>query len=323
MESPDPTVESAPRPGAQPEAPRAEPARTPPAPGPAALGPAAPGPSALESATLDPEVLARLVVQFREFRLSIERMGPQLPKREDTPFLYLQLEDALKRLAGTIHGLGTSPLGADPRPAYPAAPAKQERRGLLDRFLRRRKEVEEPPKEVPQGVDLQGTSWTIPVSELLSFLSLSHKSGALWIHTPHETFMLEMRAGRLVHATSDRTPPGMRIGDFLADMGRIPRAEVDSLVAAAQEAKETLGAYLVRTGKITAETLQEALGIQVQSLFHRLLSSENAVYRFQEGLNHSGTGDIQLNVTSLLLESARFHDDRSRAAPTPGEAAAA
>jgi hypothetical protein len=314
MESPHPTVESAPRPGGPPEAPRAEPNRT----------AAAPAPSALESASLDPEVLARLVVQFREFRLSIERMAPQLPKREETPFLYLQLEDALKRLAGSIHALGTSPLGAGAaRPAPLAAPAKAERRGLFGRFLRRRKEVEEPPKETPEGVDLQGTSWTIPVSELLSFLSLSHKSGVLWIHTPHETFMLEMRAGRLAQATSDRTPPGMRIGDFLVEMGRIPRAEVDALVAAAQDAKETLGAYLVRTGRITAETLQEALGIQVQSLFHRLLSSENAVYRFQEGLNHSGTGDIQLNVTSLLLESARFHDEGSRAASKPGEAAAA
>jgi hypothetical protein len=317
METPHQATESDPAPVIAPEStPRAE------SPAPAASR------SALDSTTLDPEVLARLVVQVREFRLSLERIAPQLPPREDTPFLYKQLEDALSRLVGTIHGLGTSPLGSPPAHAEPAstAPAKSERRGLLGLFTRRKKETPEPtPPSQPadgQGVDLQGTSWTIPVPELLSFLSLSHKTGMLWIHTPQETFMLEMRGGRLVKATSDRTPPGLRIGDFLAGMGRIPREDVDGLVRAAQEAKEPLGAHLVRIGRISAQELQEALGIQVQSLFHRLITSENAVYRFQEGHNVSVGSDIELNVTSLLLESARFHDERS-APQSPADAAAA
>ncbi len=274
--------------------------------------PAAPR-AAPSAPALDPEVLARLVVQFREFRLSLERLAPQLPRREEAPFLYKQLEDAFSRLGATIHALGTNATDAsrEALPSLPIAPAKAERRGILGRLLRRRKDAGEAPapKDEVKNVDLQGTSWTIPVSELLSFLALSHKTGALWIHTPQETFMVEMRAGRLVHATSDCTPEGGRLGDILVALGKIQANEVQPCVAEARQTNEAFGAHLVRMGRISAQELREALGIQVQSLFHRLITSENAVYRFQEGLNVSENRDLELNVTSLLLESARFHDE--------------
>ncbi len=272
-------------------------------------------PDVLPELVVDPEILARLVVQCREFRLVIERHALHLPRRDQTPFLYRQLDEAANRLLATIHSCGTNesftPAQADVPAAAPAP--GHERRGFLGRLLRRRRNTPTAaaPQEAPRAVvDLQGTSWTIPVPELLSFLSISRKTGVLWIHTPEETFMLEIRNGALVHATSDRTPKGMRLGDLLVGSGVLQQEQVEPLVDAARAAQESLGSYLLRIGRISTDQLCKGLSTQVQNLFHRLITSENSVYRFQEGLVGSRK-DLDLNITSLLLESARFHDERS------------
>ncbi len=280
--------------------------------------PSKPAASALlqSEVAIDPETLARLVVQCREFRLVVERHALHLPQRDQAPFLYRQLDEAANRLLATIQALGTnesfSPAGTDAPLAAPLP--SNERRGFLGRLLRRRRETPAataPQKETSRAVDLQGTSWTIPVPELLSFLSISRKTGVLWIHTTQETFMLEIKNGALVHATSDQTPEGMRLGDLLVGSGVLEQDQVEPLVDAARAAQESLGSYLLKIGRITTDQLAKGLSTQIQNLFHRLLTSENAVYRFQDGLDIGSRKDLDLNITSLLLESARFHDERS------------
>src|SRR5206468_7926676 len=54
--------------------------------------------------------------------------------------------------------------------------------------------------------------------------------------------------------------------------------------------------------------------VQVQQLFHRLMDAENALYRFQEGAQLLRSYGLEVNITQLLLESARKKDEeRERA----------
>jgi len=262
------------------------------------------------SSSVDPEVLARLVVQCRELRLSVEQVADRFPGRQDTPFLYRQLDEAASRLNETIRALG-SERGHPPaaRLDETADLAARDKRSLFGRLFRKKEAPAAPVKDPSRTADLQGTSWTIPVSELLSFLSISRKTGTLWIHTPRETFLVEMKNGALVHATSDQTPQGMRIGDLLVMSGALPADRVEALVADARAAGVSLGTFLVKHGHVTTEALEAVLSKQVQNLFHRLITSENAVYRFQEGRAGVERNDLKLSVTGLLLESARFHDE--------------
>ena len=46
-------------------------------------------------------------------------------------------------------------------------------------------------------------------------------------------------------------------------------------------------------------------------MFNRLFTAENAIYRFREGARMDQVHDLGLNITQLLLESARFHDEKS------------
>lgn len=242
-----------------------------------------------------PETLARIVLKCRELAAFLDASVPGLPAREETPFLYGQLDDVLQRLQASLRPLQLGDHGGADKGAS---------------FLRRLagKKTREPRKSEPR-YDLQGNAWTIPVTELVGFLSHSGKSGLLWVTSPAETFVLEFARGNLVHATSNAPPVAFRLGEILLSEGLLTPAELAEVIDYAKAADDLLGSYLVRTGRMQHAQLQRALAIQVQQLFHRLMDAENALYRFQEGAQLLRSQSLEVNITQLLLESARIKDE--------------
>jgi hypothetical protein len=257
-----------------------------------------------------PESLARLVLQCRELAAFLDGALATLPAREETPFLYGQLDDVLQRLQASLR-----PLLAGESSAGERSPS----------FLRRLagKKPREPAARREPRYDLQGNAWTIPVTELVGFLSHSGKSGLLWVTSPSETFVLEFARGNLVHATSNAPPVAHRLGEILLAEGLLEAAELAEVIDYAKAADDLLGSYLVRTGRLQHADLQRALAMQVQQLFHRLMDAENALYRFQEGAQLLRSQGLEVNITQLLLESARKKDEERierEGPPTAGEA---
>src|ERR1041385_8914506 len=58
-----------------------------------------------------PEALARVILRCRELAGFLEKALPMLPTRGDTPFLYGQLDDALKRLHTSLRPLVAEEFG--------------------------------------------------------------------------------------------------------------------------------------------------------------------------------------------------------------------
>jgi len=256
-----------------------------------------------EDHPIDPEALARVVLQCREFHAYLEGLEGSLPRREETPFLYRQLDEVADMLRTTLRKLGgdVSILMQDVR-----AP------GFFARLKKSFTRVTSGGMAFEDGqVDLQGTAWTIPTPEVIGFLANSHKTGVLSVHTYRENFMIEINDGCLVHATSDRTPDGLRLGEVLMEMDILDADAVERHVEAAAEVDSPFGTYLLSAEVIDEDELRQALSIQVQSLFHRLIKAENALYRFQEGAQVTAARDLDLNITGLLLESARVSDEES------------
>ncbi len=265
--------------------------------------------------SIDPEALARLVLRCREFKSYLDELAPRLPRREETPFLYGQLDDAARKLHSSIARFAALEEGE-----------RDERGGLL-RLLSTKKRRPQPSTE--PRIDLQGNAWTIPVTELVNFLSHSGKSGVLWVTTSLETFLLEFNRGNLVHATSSATPREFRLGEILLREKLLDATELELKLQNARSADDLLGSFLVRSGRLTPQQLQRALSIQVQELFHRLMDADNAIYRFQDGVQMLRAQELAVNITQLLLESARKKDEQRQArealaspAPSPTPAAA-
>ena len=231
----------------------------------------------------DPEALARLVLRCRQLTGWLQEIGRLLPRREDAPFLYEQLEGA-----GVDLGIALADLG---NPQLP--------------------EAEDPDLDGERAYGLQGTAWTIPVTEMLDFLSHASKTGILYVTTFQETFLLELTDGHLVHATSDSPPDDMRLGEILVAQNVLGRSELEEHVREASEADELLGSYLVDRGFVEHPALQAAMAVQVQALFNRLSKADNAIYRFREGEAREHPQGLQVNIKRLLLESARLQDEQS------------
>ncbi len=248
-------------------------------------------------ASVAPEMLARLVLRCRELSTFLEQALPRLPAREETPFLYGQLDDVLQRLNANLRQLAA----ADSAPSEKGA-------SFLRRLAGKKTREQQPRKSEPR-YDMEGNAWTIPVTELVGFLSHSGKTGLLWVTSSSETFVLEFSRGNLVHATSNAPPVAFRLGEILLSENLLTAPELAEVIDFAKAADDLLGSYLVRTGRLQHSDLQRALAIQVQQLFHRLMDAENALYRFQEGAQMLRSQSLEVNITHLLLESARRKDE--------------
>ena len=256
-----------------------------------------PSPEAVRSpAASSPETLARVVLRCRELAAFLEASRTSLPARGETPFLHGQLHDALQRLQTALQ-----PFQA-PEAAPPEKPA-----GFLSRWAA--KKPREAPKKSEPRYDLEGNAWTIPVTELVNFFSHTGKSGLLWVTSSNETFVLEFERGHLVHATSNAPPVAYRLGEILLREKFLEPDELTALIQSAKAADDLLGNYLVRSGRMKHAELQRALAIQVQQLFHRLMDAESALFRFQEGAQLVRSNSLEVNITQLLLESARKKDE--------------
>lgn len=241
------------------------------------------------------EALARTVVRCRDLTAYLESIVALLPQRGEAPFLYSQLDDVLRRLQASLKPLLSEAQASGEKPV-----------GFLRRLALKRPESR-ARNEV--RYDFEGNAWTIPVTELVGFLSHAGKSGLLWITTPGETFVLEFARGSLVHATSNAPPASLRLGEILLREKLLSAEELTELIEKAKAADELLGGFLVHTGRLGHAELQRAMSIQVQQLFHRLMDAENALFRFQDGAQLIRSHGLEVNITQLLLESARKKDE--------------
>jgi hypothetical protein len=159
---------------------------------------------------------------------------------------------------------------------------------------------------------LRGHSQAVTVPEILGFVASIRKSGVLRINSDTEAFLIHLRDGTVIYAQGDHPPKGQLLGEILVAQGATTQEQIDQIVERDPVTNDVLGKMMLKQGIVTREALCIALAYQVQCLFHRLFRIEGAVFQFDEGAPPAAADDIRLNVTSLLLESARSNDEDER-----------
>jgi hypothetical protein len=257
-----------------------------------------------------PESIERLVAQCSSLCKTIEGRLPSLPP-EKGDFLVNNLGDALRQVELVLRVLEEESASSSAR--------KEDRKSFLTRLFAREEDGQEPqgPEEEWSLPDfsisrqgLQGNVATIPMAELLSFLAFSKKTGVLWVDGPAENFLLGMVEGSLIHANSDRTPEGLRLGEILVGLGCLTRRQLERFIAQIGSDQPVTGNKLVEDGMISRDELQSALLYQVQQLFGRLVKTKQAMFRFREGLEVKLEHQVDLDINGLLLNTARDHDEQ-------------
>lgn len=260
-----------------------------------------------------PESIGRLVASCSTLCKGIEERIPSLPK-EKGDFLVNSLGDALRHVELVLRVIDEESQDSS---------RKDDRKGFLKRFFAREEDLDKQGKDAQaeectvlpdfsvsrQG--LQGNVSTIPMSDLLSFLAFSKKTGVLWVDSNEENFLIGIVHGQLIHANSDRTPEGLRLGEILVGLGCLTRRQLERFISQLGEDQPVLGDKLTDAGMISKEELQNALLYQIQQLFSRLVKAKHAMFRFREGLEVKLAHQVDLDINSLLLNSARDQDEAS------------
>ena len=236
--------------------------------------------------TRDPEALA---VHLEGIHKALRSLARHMESDPDSEVVRSQLEWSASHLLVAIRGLhGEDTTGT---PALERAPS-------------------EGPESLMEG--LRGHTTAITIPEILGFVSSLRKSGVLRVHSPREAFLIQLEQGAVVYAQGDNPPRGGRLGEILVRQGALAQADLDRIVEGDSVNLAVLGRTLLNEGLVTKEALCIALAFQVQLLFHRMFAAKDAAFQFDEGRQMMAPEDIRLNVTSLLLESARSSDEGAR-----------
>lgn len=163
---------------------------------------------------------------------------------------------------------------------------------------------------------LHGNAGTMAISGVIGFLGMHKKSGALKVESADEDFLVEFESGDVVHVESTNAPKGTRLGDYLVAQGAVGEQELERAIAKYQRARLTVGQIVSRENLVTNDQLRAALRQQMQVLVARMLTVPDARFRFEESSGRGSMERVRINVTQLLLETARVVDEAARDAAT-------
>lgn len=160
-------------------------------------------------------------------------------------------------------------------------------------------------------MSLAGDFATMPLPDLLQWLSLSQKTGILLLQRGDVVKEMYFLTGKLISSSSN--DPREYFGQFLLAYGKITEEEL--LYAFARQAQTgiRLGRILVDEGFLTEEEIQRFLRIKAEEAVYDLFLWEQGDFKFFNDVPAQGNHvPIEMDVTSILMEGTRRADEWAR-----------
>lgn len=156
--------------------------------------------------------------------------------------------------------------------------------------------------------------------DLLEFLRLQNKSGALVLTSAVGAGVIRMAAGRVTSATSPATP---RLGRLLLERGLVAPLELEralcsqALTAGLTEEPAAIGAVLLRRGLVSREGLREVLLEQCLGALAELSAWRDGTFSFLLERSPSEPPTIDFDLHLLSLEMLRRQDESDLTSTPP------
>jgi hypothetical protein len=151
----------------------------------------------------------------------------------------------------------------------------------------------------------------VHLESVFGFLGSMRKTGILRLLAEGVTFRISVVRGDVVHGVSSWRPEEELLGNILVDRRAIDGYELDTFFSKCGSSACKIGEALNRQELVKTEALREALEIQLQKLFDRLLAASATEWCFHEGEATLSYVKLRVNPTRVLLESARKRDEGS------------
>ena len=150
--------------------------------------------------------------------------------------------------------------------------------------------------------------------DLLEFLRLNRRTGALRMASRHGVGEIMLVEGRLVAATTTNTG---RLGDILVDDGLLSVAELDSAMESQKLMAQAtpLGRILLDANRVSPTELRRILSAQIQQTIAEVLKWGEGQFAFEaddtvrQAVAHP---QLELDTSSIMLEVLRILDEAER-----------
>lgn len=158
---------------------------------------------------------------------------------------------------------------------------------------------------------LIGTLSIMPLPDLLQWLAAASKSGTLQVERDKVAKWIQMSHGRVVGCSSDDPPH--RLGQYLISRGKLTPEQLREALITQEQSHQHLGRILVEMGLLTSDDLAAHLVSKAEETIYSLFDWEDAVFRFDEGLDtRENSFPVDLQVQDILLRGVKRVDEMQR-----------
>jgi hypothetical protein len=158
-------------------------------------------------------------------------------------------------------------------------------------------------KGFEKRMTFQGNLHTMPLAEILLFLSMSRKTGVLILKRDRVTKKVYFENGEIVFAASSL--PEERLGDILLQHGKITEAEYHESAFRIEPGKRQ-GRALVELGVLSPEELWRLVCAQVELIVYSLFEWDGGYFEFLEGdLPTEERIKLRVSISNLVLDGIR------------------
>ncbi len=161
------------------------------------------------------------------------------------------------------------------------------------------------------GMCLGGLLVEFPVGDVLTFLNMGMKTGALEVESSAGTADIYLRDGEVIFASSNLRR--FRISDFLVARGILTEALANRFLGRARTENRPFREVLINSGIIDEEEVQNIEKIMCGEIAFEALRWRDGKFRFLRDCRPPDPRvQLRIGIQNLILEGVRRHDEAMR-----------
>jgi Domain of unknown function (DUF4388) len=158
---------------------------------------------------------------------------------------------------------------------------------------------------------LEGTLRDFSLADIFQLIGLQRKTGVLTLRGKDDTVTVTFLDGKVVGADSLNRRLETRLGSVLIKGGVLTQDQLNRALEIQKETLQRLGFVLTHYGIISAESLKQAIQLQILQIVYRLFRWKDGDYHFSQEttIEYDRDNVVPITAESILMEGARMIDE--------------
>src|SRR5215210_6814659 len=158
---------------------------------------------------------------------------------------------------------------------------------------------------------LEGTLRDFSLADIFQLIGLQRKTGVLTLRGKDDTVTVTFLDGKVVGADSLNRRLENRLGTVLIKTGKLTQDQLARALEIQKETLQRLGFILTHYGIISAESLKQAIQLQIMQVVYRPFRWKDGDYHFSQEttIEYDRDNVVPITAESILMEGARMIDE--------------